>query len=93
MLRPSDGLFMERVANGHEGSDFHQTSINGPKFTQKKGKHSQHTREVIELIRLGIVRIRFAALRGAWIQIRVLLRSPAVLQQVQTKHSSFMVLR
>src|SRR6266481_1330953 len=63
---------METVANGHKASDFHQTSINGPKFTQKKRKHSQHTQEVIELILLEIVRIRFAALGGAWITNRLL---------------------
>jgi hypothetical protein len=58
---------MAAVANVYKASDFHQTSINGPKFMQKKGNGSQHTLEVIELIRLEIVRIRFAALGGAWI--------------------------
>jgi hypothetical protein len=63
---------MEAVTDGHKASDFHQTAINGPKLTQKKGKHSQHSREVSELIPLGIVRIRFAALGGIWITNRQL---------------------
>jgi hypothetical protein len=33
------------------------------------GKHSQHMREVTELIPLEIVRIRFAVLDGTWIRI------------------------
>src|SRR5258708_36065961 len=61
---------MEEVPDGYKASDLHQTSIKGPKFKQEKGKHSQHALEVIELDRLEIVGIRFAALGGAWIRNR-----------------------
>jgi hypothetical protein len=36
----------------------------------KKGKHSQHKGEVIELIRLEMVRIRFAVMGREWITNR-----------------------
>ena len=61
---------MEEVPDGYKASDLDQTSIKGPKFKQEKGKHSQHALEVIELDRLEIVGIRFAALGGAWIRNR-----------------------
>jgi hypothetical protein len=52
--------------------DFHQTAINGPKLTQKKGNTVSIREKVIELIRLEIVRIRFAALGEVWITNRLL---------------------
>jgi hypothetical protein len=63
---------MEAVANGRNASDFHQTAINGPKFTLKKGNTVSKREKAIELIRFVIVRVRFAAFGGVWITNRLL---------------------